>query len=64
VMSECDAQYLQWLLTNVTLKYLLLSYKDYLTNSLSSPDPSCPPTALPPVVGPAAVDARWGFTKG
>jgi pilus assembly protein CpaB len=64
VMSECDAQYLQWLLTNVTLKYLLLSYKDYLTNSLSSPDPSCAPTALPPVIGPTAVDARWGFTKG
>ena len=64
VLSECDAQYLQWLLTNVTLKYLLLSYKDYATNSLSSPDPSCPATVLPPVIGPAAVDARWGFTKG
>jgi Flp pilus assembly protein CpaB len=64
VLSECDAQYLQWLLTNVTLKYLLLSYKDYATNSLSSPDPSCPATVLPPVIGPVAVDARWGFTKG
>ena len=64
VVSECDAQYLQWLLTNVTLKYLLLSYKDYATNSLSSPDPSCLPTTLPPVIGPSAVDARWGFTKG
>jgi pilus assembly protein CpaB len=64
VVSECDAQYLQWLLTNVTLKYLLLSYKDYATNSLSSPDPSCLPTALPPVIGPTAVDERWGFTKG
>ncbi len=64
VVSECDAQYLQWLLTNVTLKYLLLSYRDYATNSLSSPDPSCLPTTLPPVIGPSAVDARWGFTKG
>lgn len=64
VVSECNAQYLQWLLTNVTLKYLLLSYKDYLTGSLSSPDTSCLPTALPPVIGPTAVDARWGFTKG
>lgn len=64
VMSECDAQYLQWLLTNVTLKYLLLSYKDYTPNSLASPDTSCLPTNLPPVIGPAAVDARWGFTKG
>jgi pilus assembly protein CpaB len=64
VVSECDAQYLQWLLTNVTLKYLLLSYKDYATNSLSSPDASCLPTDLPPVIGPAAVNARWEFTKG
>jgi hypothetical protein len=63
-MSECDAQYLQWLLTNVTLKYLLLSYKDYTPNSLASPDASCLPTNLPPVIGPAAVDARWAFTKG
>lgn len=64
VLSECDAQFLQWLLTNVTLKYLLLSYKDYATNSLSNPDPSCLPTTLPPAIGPSAVDARWGFTKG
>jgi pilus assembly protein CpaB len=64
VVSECDAQYLQWLLTNVTLKYLLLSFHDYANNTLSSPDPSCLPTVLPPVIGPSAVDARWGFTKG
>lgn len=64
VLSQCDAQYLEWLLSNVTLKYDLLSYKDYSTNSLSSPDPSCPSTNVPPVVGPEAVNARWGFTRG
>jgi pilus assembly protein CpaB len=63
VLSECDAQYLQWLLTNVTLKYVLLSYKDYNVNSLSSPDQSCLPTEMPPVIGPAEVNARWGLTK-
>jgi pilus assembly protein CpaB len=64
VVSECDAQYLQWLLTNVTLKYLLLSYKDYAVNALSRPDASCLSTDLPPVIGPTAVNQRWDFTKG
>jgi pilus assembly protein CpaB len=64
VLSQCDAAYLDWLLSNVTLKYVLLNYHDYATDSLSHPDPSCPPTQAPPVVGPAAVDARWNFTRG
>jgi pilus assembly protein CpaB len=64
VLSQCDAQYLEWLLSNVTLKYVLLSYKNYESDSLAFPDPGCPATKAPPVVGPAAVDARWGFTKG
>jgi len=63
VLSECDAQYLEWLLTNVTLKYVLLSYKDYDSKPVL-PDPSCPSTSAPAVVGPAQVDARWAFTKG
>ncbi len=64
VLSQCDAAYLEWLLSNVTLKYVLLNYHDYAIDSMSHPDPSCPPTQAPPVVGPAAVDARWNFTKG
>lgn len=64
VMSQCDASYLGWLLANVTLKYDLLNYKDYATGSMSSPDPACPANQAPPVVGPAAVDARWNFSKG
>jgi pilus assembly protein CpaB len=64
VMSQCDASYLGWLLANVTLKYDLLNYKDYATASMSNPDPACPANQAPPVVGPAAVDARWNFSKG
>jgi pilus assembly protein CpaB len=63
VVSECDAQYLEWLLTNVTLKYVLLSYKDYNVQP-PSPDPACPSTTAPAVIGPTQVDARWAFTKG
>ena len=63
ILSECNAQYLEWLLTNVTLKYVLLSFKDYDVQP-PAPDPTCPPTAAPAVVGPTQVDARWAFTKG
>ena len=62
VLSECDAQYLEWLVTNVTLKYVLPSYKDYGKNPPSA-DATCPSTSAPPVVGPSQVDARWAFTK-
>lgn len=62
VLTQCDASYLEWLLANVTLKYDLLSSKDYGSNS-SATEPACPPNVAPPVVGPAAVDARWNFTR-
>lgn len=59
LMSQCDANYMQWLLVNATVKYSLVSHDDY------------PPTNAPQVqtcpaedVGPGAVDARWQFTNG
>jgi len=64
VLSICDAQYMEWLLVNATVRYTLLSNHNYGNDPLAKPDPSCPPTSEPPVVGPAAVDARWGFLKG
>lgn len=63
LMTQCDAQYLDWLLQNATLKYTLLSYHDYQT-AQPSPDPGCSPVTEPALIGPAQVDSRWGFTKG
>jgi pilus assembly protein CpaB len=63
LMTQCDAQYMDWLLQNATLKYTLLSYHDYRT-ATPSPDPGCPSVTAPGLIGPAQVDARWGFTKG
>lgn len=63
VLSLCDAQYLNWLITNATLKYTLLSYHDYTTTAAPA-DPNCPATLAPNVIGPALVDARWAFSKG
>jgi Flp pilus assembly protein CpaB len=63
VLTQCDALYLDWLLQNATLKYTLLSYKDYGTTPLA-PDPSCSDAAASALIGPAQVDQKWGFTKG
>lgn len=63
VMTLCDAQYMDWLLAKASLKYVLLSYKDYTTTPAKA-DPSCPSTAAPGMIGPAQVNARWDFLKG
>jgi len=62
VMTECDAQYMTWLINNATLKYTLRSPKDYGTSN-PSPDAACPSDTLPRGVGKGEVDARWGFTR-
>ena len=63
VLSLCDAQYMDWLITNATLKYTLLSYHDYAPKEAPA-DPNCPATQAPNVIGPALVDTRWAFSKG
>src|SRR5436190_1030148 len=65
VLPLCDATYLDWLSLNATMKYALLNYKDYNKKPEEKPNPACPdPTVAPEVVGPAAVNARWGFLQG
>lgn len=59
VMTQCDAEYMDWLLLNATLKYTLVSYKDYKT-SPSADTSSCNGPAR---IGPAQVEARWRFTS-
>ena len=60
VMTLCDAQYMDWLLQNATLKYTLLAYKNYSPDKPSN----CSSTTSPGLIGPAQVDAQFGFTKG
>jgi Flp pilus assembly protein CpaB len=62
LLTLCDAQYLDWLLTNATLKYALESYKDYRP-APTGPDPSCPSTASPALIGPNEVQSRWSFAR-
>jgi Flp pilus assembly protein CpaB len=62
VATDCDAQFLSWLTSNASLKYVLLSYKDYSPAPLQA-DPGCPATTAPAGIGPGQVDARYGFTR-
>lgn len=61
LMTLCDAQYMDWLLLNATLKYALISNSDYGSKPAAQSD--CPSTAAPGLIGPAEVNARWNFTK-
>jgi pilus assembly protein CpaB len=63
LVSECDAQFIDWFINNASLKYVLLSSKDYALTPAAA-DASCPSTVAPSVVGPAQVNSRWNFTKG
>ena len=62
LMSECDAQFVTWLTLNASLKYVLQSYHEYLQTPAPA-DPACPSTTAPGIIGPAQVEARWGFTR-
>jgi Flp pilus assembly protein CpaB len=41
VVTQCEAEYLTWFLTNAALKYSLESYHDYSPNVNPGPDPKC-----------------------
>jgi pilus assembly protein CpaB len=60
VVTQCDAEYLTWLLNNASMKYTLESFTDY-SASPPAPDPSCPAIS-PSGLGPKQVDKRWHFT--
>jgi Flp pilus assembly protein CpaB len=61
-MTQCDAEYMTWFLGNMTVKYTLESYKDYLAAPPSSPDPSCPAVTAAGGVSGKQVDARFHFS--
>jgi Flp pilus assembly protein CpaB len=61
-MTQCDSEYLTWFLQNMTVKYTLESYKDYLAAPPSSADPSCPTVTAAGGVSGKQVDARYHFT--
>ena len=61
ILTECDAEYMDWLIVNTKLTYTILSYKDY-GPAPTAPVASCPPTTSTGV-GPSQVEARFHFTQ-
>jgi Flp pilus assembly protein CpaB len=59
--TNCDAEYLFWLLNNAVLKYSLESFTDYGATP-TAPDPACPSIAKAGGVGPVEVNKKWLFT--
>lgn len=61
VMTQCDAEFMNWFLNSATLKYTLPSYKDTQPQD-AKVDPTCPNATSTHGVGPHDVDNRWHFT--
>ncbi len=61
-LTQCDAEYFTWFLTNMTLKYAVESFTDYLKQPPSAPDPTCPTVLAAQGVTNKQVDARYHFS--
>jgi Flp pilus assembly protein CpaB len=61
-MTQCDAEYFTWFLGNMTVRYTLESFHDYLAQPPSAPDPTCPTVLSAQGVSGKEVDARYHFT--
>lgn len=42
VVTQCQAEILNWFMNYASLKYTLESFHDYLHDSIQAPDPACP----------------------
>ena len=58
VVTECQAEYISWFLSNGTLKYTLESYKDYAPQAVTA-DPACPSVLSAKGVTQADIASRW-----
>lgn len=56
-VTQCQAEFLNWFVTNATLKYTLLSFKDY--QATSAPDPGCSVAGSAKGITDADIRARW-----
>jgi Flp pilus assembly protein CpaB len=60
-LTQCDAEYFTWFINNMTLKYTVESFHDYLT-APTAPDPTCPTVLAAQGVSNKQVDARYHFS--
>ena len=62
-LTQCDAEFFTWFLGNMTVRYTLESFHDYLAQPPSAPDPTCATVAAAQGVSSKQVDARFHFTS-
>lgn len=62
-VTECQAEYLSWFISNATLKYTLLSSQDYQAAAAAPPDNACPAGGSKGVME-SDIKARWPGLAG
>jgi len=62
-LTQCDAEFFTWFLNNMTVKYTLESFHDYLQQPPTIPDPTCPTVLAAGGVSAKEVEARYHFTS-
>jgi len=62
-VTQCQAEYLNWFISNASLKYTLLSSQDYQSASGAAPDNACPASGSKGVAE-SDVKARWPGLAG
>jgi Flp pilus assembly protein CpaB len=62
LMTNCDSEFLYWLLNNAQMKYELESPTDYGLLP-TAPYDKCPSVTSAKGVGPKDVEGRWSFTS-
>jgi Flp pilus assembly protein CpaB len=58
VVTQCQAEFLSWFLSNGTLRYTLESYHDYKPQDVTA-DPTCPDVNSAKGVSQTDISARW-----
>jgi Flp pilus assembly protein CpaB len=58
IVTQCQAEFISWFITNGNLKYTLESYHDYKPADVSA-DPACPDVNSAKGVTATDVSARW-----
>ncbi len=61
-LTQCDAEFFTWFLNNMTVKYSLESFSDYLKQPPAAPDPKCPTVLSAQGVTAKQVDAFYHFS--
>jgi len=62
-LTQCDAEFMTWFLQNMTIRYTLESFNDYLKQPPTTADPACQTIKDAHGVSFKQVDEKFGFSK-